>query len=80
VSELVRRAREALAGRPILRPIERIPFNRPQAVGAELEYVLDAIAHAELASSGRFSERCSLRRRLGHGRHCSCTRPPWCSR
>jgi dTDP-4-amino-4,6-dideoxygalactose transaminase len=58
VSELVH-AREALGGRPMLHPMERIPFNHPQAVGAELDYVLEAIEHAELASSGRFSERCA---------------------
>lgn len=43
----------------MLQPMEQIPFNRPQAVGAELDYVLDAIARAELASSGRFSEHCA---------------------
>jgi hypothetical protein len=60
VKELTDRTKEAIAPRrPMLRPIERIPFNRPQAVGAELEYVLDAIARAELASSGRFSEQCA---------------------
>lgn len=60
MSELSERVREAIADRPMLQPMERIPFNRPQAVGSELDYVLDAIAHAELASSGRFSERCAL--------------------
>jgi dTDP-4-amino-4,6-dideoxygalactose transaminase len=39
--------------------VERIPFNHPQAVGAELEYLRDAIASAELASGGRFSKRCA---------------------
>jgi dTDP-4-amino-4,6-dideoxygalactose transaminase len=51
--------REVLGARLMLQPMEQIPFNRPQAVGAELDYVLDAIARAELASSGRFSERCA---------------------
>ena len=59
MSELADRTREVLATRLMLQPMEPIPFNRPQAVGAELDYVLDAIARAELASSGRFSERCS---------------------
>ena len=59
MSELADRTREVLATRLMLQPMEQIPFNRPQAVGAELDYVLDAIARAELASSGRFSERCS---------------------
>jgi len=59
LSELADRTREVLAARLMLQPMEQIPFNRPQAVGAELDYVLDAIARAELASSGRFSERCS---------------------
>jgi dTDP-4-amino-4,6-dideoxygalactose transaminase len=58
VNEITKRTKKT-ARRPIPRPIERIPFNRPQAVGAELDYVLDAIARAELASSGRFSERCA---------------------
>ena len=58
MKELTDRSKEA-ARRPVPRPIERIPFNRPQAVGAELDYVLDAIARAELASNGRFSERCA---------------------
>jgi len=51
-------------GRPyawvrILRSIERVPFNRPQAVGAELEYVSDALARAELAAAGRFTRLCT---------------------
>jgi dTDP-4-amino-4,6-dideoxygalactose transaminase len=58
VKELTNRTKEA-AQRPVPRPIERIPFNRPQAVGAELDYVHDAIVRAELASNGRFSEVCS---------------------
>lgn len=59
MSELADRTREMIAARLMLQPMEQIPFNRPQAVGAELDYVLDAIARAELASSGRFSERCA---------------------
>jgi dTDP-4-amino-4,6-dideoxygalactose transaminase len=39
--------------------MQRVPFNRPQAVGAELEYLRDAIAGAELASGGRFTNRCA---------------------
>jgi dTDP-4-amino-4,6-dideoxygalactose transaminase len=39
--------------------MERVPFNHPQAVGAELEYVREAIAVAELASGGRFTKRCA---------------------
>jgi dTDP-4-amino-4,6-dideoxygalactose transaminase len=39
--------------------MERIPFNHPQAVGAELEYIREAIAVAELASGGRFTKRCA---------------------
>jgi dTDP-4-amino-4,6-dideoxygalactose transaminase len=57
LSELAGRTRGIIAAHPMLQPMEEIPFNRPQAVGAELDYVLDAIARAELASSGRFSER-----------------------
>jgi dTDP-4-amino-4,6-dideoxygalactose transaminase len=47
--------------------LERIPFNRPQAVGAELEYVRAALAAAELASDGRFARRCAewLEARVG---------------
>jgi dTDP-4-amino-4,6-dideoxygalactose transaminase len=59
LSELADRTREVLAARLMLQPMEQIPFNRPQAVGAELDYVLDAIARSELASSGRFGERCA---------------------
>jgi dTDP-4-amino-4,6-dideoxygalactose transaminase len=39
--------------------MERVPFNHPQAVGAELEYVREAITVAELASGGRFTKRCA---------------------
>jgi dTDP-4-amino-4,6-dideoxygalactose transaminase len=51
----------------ILRSIERVPFNRPQAVGAELEYVSDALAGAELAAAGRFTRLCTdwLEERVG---------------
>ena len=59
MSELADQTREIIAARPMLQPMEEIPFNRPQAVGAELDYVLDAIARTELASSGRFGERCA---------------------
>ncbi|MDP9261662.1 MAG: dTDP-4-amino-4,6-dideoxygalactose transaminase [Actinomycetota bacterium] len=38
--------------------MKRVPFNHPQAVGAELEYLREAIASAELASGGRFTKRC----------------------
>ena len=49
------------------RPVERVPFNHPQAVGAELEHVNDALARAELAAAGRFTRRCSdwLEERVG---------------
>jgi dTDP-4-amino-4,6-dideoxygalactose transaminase len=39
--------------------MKRVPFNHPQAVGAEVEYMLDAIANAELASTSRFTKRCT---------------------
>jgi dTDP-4-amino-4,6-dideoxygalactose transaminase len=47
--------------------VDRIPFNRPQAIGAELAYVHEALEHAELASDGRFAKRCAewLESRVG---------------
>jgi dTDP-4-amino-4,6-dideoxygalactose transaminase len=39
--------------------MDRVPFNRPQSVGAELDYVREALARAELASGGRFTQRCT---------------------
>jgi dTDP-4-amino-4,6-dideoxygalactose transaminase len=47
--------------------VERVPFNRPQAVGAELEHVREALAAAELASDGRFARLCTdwLEARVG---------------
>jgi dTDP-4-amino-4,6-dideoxygalactose transaminase len=39
--------------------MERIPFNHPQAVGAELEHVSEALATAELAAAGRFTRLCT---------------------
>lgn len=49
------------------RRMDRVPFNHPQAVGAELEYMRDAIAGGELASGGRFAKRCTewLEERIG---------------
>jgi dTDP-4-amino-4,6-dideoxygalactose transaminase len=45
----------------------RVPFNRPQAVGAELRYVREAIARAEVASGGTFGRLCAdwLEERVG---------------
>src|SRR4051794_21795307 len=47
--------------------MERVPFNRPQAVGAELEHVSDALARAELAAAGRVTRLCTdwLEARIG---------------
>jgi dTDP-4-amino-4,6-dideoxygalactose transaminase len=47
--------------------VERVPFNRPQAVGAELEHVSEALAAAELAAAGRFTRLCTdwLEARVG---------------
>ncbi len=39
--------------------LERVPFNRPQAVGAELDHVHTALEAAELASDGRFATLCT---------------------
>jgi dTDP-4-amino-4,6-dideoxygalactose transaminase len=36
----------------------RVPFNFPQAVGAELEHVQTALADAQLAAGGRFARSC----------------------
>jgi dTDP-4-amino-4,6-dideoxygalactose transaminase len=36
-----------------------VPFNRPQAVGRELEYVQDAIEQHELAAGGRYTALCT---------------------
>jgi dTDP-4-amino-4,6-dideoxygalactose transaminase len=38
--------------------IVRVPFNHPQAVGAELEHVKTALADAQLAAGGRFARSC----------------------
>ena len=47
--------------------METIPFNRPYAVGTELEYVREAIAAGHLSSNGEFSRRCTrwLEERIG---------------
>lgn len=39
--------------------MKRVSFNYPQAVGAELQYLREAIDNAELASSGGFTKRCT---------------------
>lgn len=39
--------------------VDRVPFNRPQAIGAELAYVGEALERAELASDGRFAKLCA---------------------
>jgi dTDP-4-amino-4,6-dideoxygalactose transaminase len=39
--------------------VDRVPFNRPQAIGAELAYVAEALERAELASDGRFAKLCA---------------------
>jgi dTDP-4-amino-4,6-dideoxygalactose transaminase len=43
----------------MLTAMDRVPFNHPQSVGAELEYVQEALARAELASGGLFTKRCT---------------------
>jgi dTDP-4-amino-4,6-dideoxygalactose transaminase len=45
----------------------KVPFNKPYATGAELQYIQEAIENAHLAGNGPFSQRCSdwLRRELG---------------
>jgi dTDP-4-amino-4,6-dideoxygalactose transaminase len=39
--------------------VERVPFNRPQAVGRELEYLRDAIDRHELAAGGHYTRLCT---------------------
>ena len=58
------RAAGALVSSP---GVERVPFNRPQAVGAELAHVAEALERAELASDGRFAKLCAtwLEERVG---------------
>jgi len=44
-----------------------VPFNRPQAVGRELEYLRDAIDRHELAAGGHYTQLCTgwLEQRTG---------------
>jgi len=46
---------------------ERIPFNRPLAVGGELQYIREAIERGHLSGDGAFTKRCHawLEARLG---------------
>jgi dTDP-4-amino-4,6-dideoxygalactose transaminase len=48
-------------------PINRVPFNYPRTVGAELEYIQQAVDSATLSSGGPFSARCAawLEQRVG---------------
>ena len=45
----------------------RIPFNKPSAVGAELEYIADALERGHLSGDGYYTQQCHewLERRLG---------------
>ncbi|MBI4192430.1 MAG: dTDP-4-amino-4,6-dideoxygalactose transaminase [Betaproteobacteria bacterium] len=45
----------------------KIPFNRPTAVGAELDNIADALARGHLSGDGHYTRRCHqwLERRLG---------------
>lgn len=56
----------------------KIPFNRPSLVGAEIEYIRDAIRRAKLAGDGHFTSACQAEiSRLAGGGDCllthSCT-------
>jgi dTDP-4-amino-4,6-dideoxygalactose transaminase len=46
---------------------EAIPFNRPYATGAELDYIREAIANSHISGNGPFTRRCEqfLERQLG---------------
>lgn len=48
----------------------RIPFNKPETVGRELEYVREAIAAGHISGDGGFTRRCSalLQEQLGVAR------------
>jgi dTDP-4-amino-4,6-dideoxygalactose transaminase len=37
----------------------QIPFNRPYAVGSELDYVAEALAHGQLSGNGEITRRCA---------------------
>ena len=37
----------------------QIPFNRPYAVGSELDYVAEALEHGQLSGNGEITRRCS---------------------
>jgi dTDP-4-amino-4,6-dideoxygalactose transaminase len=36
----------------------KIPFNRPTLAGKEIDHILEALAHGQLAGDGAFTERC----------------------
>jgi dTDP-4-amino-4,6-dideoxygalactose transaminase len=48
----------------------RVPFNRPQSAGAELDYIERAVVHGHLAGEGLFARRCAawLQAELGSER------------
>ena len=50
--------------------MSKIPFNRPFATGAEIDYIREAIENAHLSSNGPFTEQCTrwLERRTGSPR------------
>jgi len=41
--------------------LEKIPFNKPSAVGKEQQYVTEAIASGQLSGDGPFARRCQQR-------------------
>lgn len=49
------------------RPVQWVPFNRPQLVGSEHAYIDEALASGKLSGNGEFALRCAawLERRLG---------------
>jgi dTDP-4-amino-4,6-dideoxygalactose transaminase len=51
-------------------PLPQIPFNRPYAVGSELDYVAEALEHGQLSGNGAITRRCAewLERRSGASR------------
>jgi dTDP-4-amino-4,6-dideoxygalactose transaminase len=51
----------------IIAAVGRIPFNRPQLVGAEHAYIDEALARGHLSGNGVFATRCATRLEAGVG-------------
>jgi dTDP-4-amino-4,6-dideoxygalactose transaminase len=51
-------SRTASSGPAISVDGERIPFNRPELAGRELEYIADAVRRGHLSGDGEYTRRC----------------------